>query len=157
MKVKDILPKKNKVEQVAEVAPVTPEIKGSRYAFYGSLRRGQYNHSRTGLTTKAAFLKTVVIPGFKMYSLGAFPLIVKSTSDKDKITVDLFAIQDESLERSIHMMEIGAGYERITQNIEGVDYYLYAYDRANPNLQQVVNGDWAEYQVELQKKMKLTW
>ena len=143
-KVKDILSKKKVEEPIAEV-----EVKGHLYAFYGSLRKGQYNHDRAGLA-KETYIKTVQIPGYKMYSLGAFPLIVRA--DKTfMVTVDLFAIQNEDLERGIHLMEIGAGYERITHNIDGKDYYIYVYERATPGLHHVKTGDWAEWNATIKK------
>lgn len=146
-KIKDIL--KKEVAKVAE--PVKEvELKGGLYAFYGSLRKGQYNYERTGLP-KETYIKTVQIEGYEMYSLGAFPLVVQSSNKKDVITVDLFAIANVDLQRGIHLMEIGAGYERITHNIDGKDYYLYVYSRANKGLQRVTSGDWAEWQAKLLK------
>lgn len=147
-KIKDILLKK----EVAKVKEphVEPEIKGGLYAFYGSLRKGQYNYTRTGLP-KETYIKTVQIEGYEMYSLGAFPLVVQSSNKKDVITVDLFAIANENLQRGIHLMEIGAGYERIAHTIDGKDYYLYVYSRANKGLQRVTSGDWAEWQANLVK------
>lgn len=146
-KIKDIL-KKEVAKVVGPVKEV--ELKGGLYAFYGSLRKGQYNYTRTGLP-KETYIKTVQIEGYEMYSLGAFPLVVQSSNKKDVITVDLFAIANENLQRGIHLMEIGAGYERIAHNIDGKDYYLYAYSRANKGLQRVTSGDWAEWQANLVK------
>lgn len=149
-KIKDILPTEDTLRLVTPPSsPPPPKIEGSKYAFYGSLRKGQYNHSRAGLA-KQIYIKTVKIPGFIMYSLGAFPMIVRGTS-ADEITVDLFALISPDLERGIHLMEIGAGYERITVKIEGEDYYIYIYDRAPSGITKVKSGDWAVHQVEVKK------
>lgn len=125
--------------------------KNQLYAFYGSLRRGQYNNSRfDGATTMPPVVpEPVRIPGFTLYDLGPYPAVVRDPSNEEGIVVDLVKITDPSRERSIYFMEIGAGYEydEITYNDE--KYGIYTFD-APPNDKKVQGGDWAAHLRERQ-------
>lgn len=119
--------------------------KEHNYAFYGSLRSGMYNHSfhREGME----YHKTVVIPGFKLFSLGAYPCAIFTGDGDDKLTVDLFTVTG-STEYNIYRMEIGAGYEYMEVPIDGKNFGIYVYPTSSLSRlegRNVPDGDWVKH------------
>jgi gamma-glutamylcyclotransferase (GGCT)/AIG2-like uncharacterized protein YtfP len=84
------------------------ENKKNLIAVYGSLRLGDYNYKyfENGLSHQGRGLAS----GVKLYSLGAYPCIVKSGNEKDTVVVDVFEVVDTITSRRIDGMEYGAGY-----------------------------------------------
>jgi gamma-glutamylcyclotransferase (GGCT)/AIG2-like uncharacterized protein YtfP len=119
--------------------------KNKLYAFYGSLRKGMYNHKyfESGLE----YLGTKEIKGYDLYSLGAFPCIVKSPVPDTVLTVDLFRAKNDATENRIHSMEKGAGYDYEEVEIDGQNFGIYVYDnRHKPPIERLVpGGDWVKY------------
>jgi|SRR5690606_26956943 len=116
-----------------------------KVAFYGSLRKGCYNyeHFKSGLTEKGQ----TEIPGFRLYSLGAYPCIIRSDDPNDKVVVDLFEADEETFQR-IHRMELGAGYraEPITTGEE--EYVVYTFPETSRDVlepRRVTSGDWVNH------------
>jgi gamma-glutamylcyclotransferase (GGCT)/AIG2-like uncharacterized protein YtfP len=124
------------------------------YAFYGSLRPGEYNYHRLRLAENSIHLGIHKIPGFKMFSLGGYPYIMKATDD-DVIVVDLMEITSPTIEGYIDRMEIGAGYERTIVNIAGHDAVIYTMKRTWAGAPHVQSGDWVQFLQE-QNKTKAT-
>lgn len=120
-----------------------------RLAFYGTLRRGCYNHQRmfNGPKNGITYVGTVKVPGFKMIDLGHYPAVYHS--GEGEITVELNVIPDEYLRRRIDGMELGAGYKQTTIHHDGYDYLLYII--TPPSLfgkrhAEIPSGDWVSYQ-----------
>ena len=120
-----------------------------RFAFYGSLRRGCYNHYRMfgGLKDGACYVDTIRVPGFKMIDLGQYPAVFRA--DKGEITIELYRIPDQYIRRRIDGMELGAGYKQTVIEHDGCQYLLYIitppslFERRYP---EVPSGDWVSYQ-----------
>lgn len=120
-----------------------------RLAFYGSLRKGEYNH-RKDLGDP---LITGTIDNAALYSLGAYPAIVE-VKNGGSVVVEVYEIPDDDA-KWIERMELGAGYVRrpvtvhysdiegaltILQEIEADAYFFpEVKDWFGP---QIVNGDW---------------
>ena len=119
--------------------------KNGRYAFYGSLRNGMYNHGyfKNGLE----YLGTETITGFKLFSLGSYPCIIETGNEEDTVVVDLFNADNATATR-IHSMERGAGYDYKDIEINGKDFGIYTYTRDSLNAlsdRHVPGGDWVKY------------
>lgn len=127
--------------------------KNHLYAFYGSLRAGMYNNNRFSASGMQQ-LGSTIISGFRLYSLGSYPCVVRTGDDADKVTVDLFSVTGET-ESRIHHMEIGAGYEyeeiRIESPIEeinGKEFGIYTFDTSALGRlkdRYVPGGDWVKH------------
>ncbi|MDH4089046.1 MAG: gamma-glutamylcyclotransferase [Cyclobacteriaceae bacterium] len=115
--------------------------RNSRYAFYGSMRKGLENYSL--YQRDLVFLETVELSGFKMYSLVDYPYVIRTGNLADKIVVDLFAITDPETERIIHNMELGAGYIFSEVEIADIKFGIYLFERANTDNIEVSRGDWS--------------
>lgn len=124
------------------------------YAFYGSLRPTMYNYgSGHGMTV---IQDGVEIEGYELrpYGGGVYPIAYRVDDPTKKITVTLVEIIDPGVERSIHGMELGAGYKYEEVEINGENYGIYlqspsAYSTHPP----VAHGDWVKHvnQVENDK------
>jgi gamma-glutamylcyclotransferase (GGCT)/AIG2-like uncharacterized protein YtfP len=110
------------------------------FLFYGSLRQGEYNQSYFDYE----FIKTVVLKGYKLYSLGGYPGIKKSNNPEDTLVCDLVKVTDKSEFQAIDGMEIGAGYSREIIEIEGVQAILYLYEGKVQEERLVPSGDWSK-------------
>lgn len=124
---------------------------GNFCAVYGSLRSGCYNGISFGFNEKTLKVPAVRIPGYKMYSLSAYPYILESEDENDSIVIEVFECSDEIFRR-VTSMEIGAGYvshEILISGEDGKVYpcTIYVYDNKwhYQNAKQVVKGDWVEY------------
>lgn len=108
--------------------------------FYGSLRKGEYNYNyfKNGLT----YIKTLQIPGYKLYSLGSYPGIKKSNNKDNVITVDLFQINNWKIGKSIDLMEKAAGYGVSNISINNQNAKLYVYNGAVGKENLIKSGDW---------------
>lgn len=119
--------------------------KQNLYAFYGSLRNDQYNASyfKGGMKYK----ETTTVPGFKLFSLGPYPCVVRTDDDNDTIVVDLFELENNTAYR-IHQMEKGAGYDYEEIEINGTKYGIYVYAPSSLERlrdRQVPGGDWVKF------------
>jgi gamma-glutamylcyclotransferase (GGCT)/AIG2-like uncharacterized protein YtfP len=120
-----------------------------RIAVYGSLRRTEYNYRKE----MGEPIAEGYITGAKLYSLGAFPAIVKSGNDTDKVIVEVYEMEG-SIFNSIERMELGAGYTREPVSVyktdgEVIEAEAYFY----PKVQDwfgpaITSGDWALRHVE---------
>lgn len=122
-----------------------------KYAFYGTLRLNQPNYKRLLSPQTAKFLGTAELPGYVMFTLDMYPIIVEKPSHPGlPIKVDLFEIEDEYTQRYIHLMELGAGYEEKTTTINGEEYIVYyapskQWGIFSGNYDRIQSGDWIKY------------
>lgn len=115
----------------------------SQYAFYGSLRKGMENHYAYENDLK--YLFTTKLPGFKMYSLGEYPYVVRTEDPRDSIIVELFRITSKDTEQNIYKMEIDAGYIFSEVIIGSIKFGIYVFETAGSLDPEVVHGDWIEF------------
>ena len=120
------------------------------FAFYGTLRHGEGNW-KWALKDKAKYIKTVVVYGYEMFSLGGYPIVIPSEDKTAPITIELFENTDQQSVNSIDRMERGAGYDHVMLDIDGEEYLMYV---GNPryytkdkmvNYFQIHGGDWIKY------------
>jgi gamma-glutamylcyclotransferase (GGCT)/AIG2-like uncharacterized protein YtfP len=114
-----------------------------RFAFYGTLRPGDYNFARfqEGLTVVDTGL---TLKGFEMKSLGPYPFIHESL--EENVVVDIVDA-DTATAASIERMEYGAGYQSKKVNIgayEDVTVFYYPSDMGG-RFPKVTDGDWLKY------------
>ena len=122
------------------------------FAFYGSLREGMGNHAwalagQEGVT----LVETTKLPGFKMYSLGFYPMVFLDEDKNNEIVVEVYKITDDEAKSEIDGMEIGAGYKRHLVTTEsGLDVLIYVgreskkpYFESGRSL--VTSGDWVAH------------
>ena len=72
---------------------------------YGSIRKGNYNHSRFGFDKKTKFLGEDLLKGALIYNLGSYPCIVLTNNEKDVVYGELYEYLDEDCEKMIKRME----------------------------------------------------
>ena len=103
---------------------------------YGSLRKGFYNYKSCGLD-KAKFLGEGFISGFKMFSLGSYPCVVKSNDDNDVIFGEIYEVDDVT---KIRNMELGAGYFEEEIIINGIKAKIYVFNENKLHKKILVEG-----------------
>jgi len=120
---------------------------------YGSLRKGCYNCASYERAYGDGYqqLTQAWITGYKLYSLGAYPCVVFTGEEEDKLLVDIYQCSREC-HNSIYRMEIGAGYYAKTIEVMGDDGnayegIIYCYEESDytEKLERVVDGDWVTY------------
>lgn len=118
--------------------------KHGRYAFYGTLRQGMEYHSiyGKGLT----YVKSVLLKGYRLYSLGDYPYAVPS--DTGSIIADLYQV-DRNIARTIHGMEIQAGYYYDEIIIDSLAFGIYLFAEPDPGDIELESGDWVRYATEI--------
>lgn len=125
-------------------------MKWYKCLFYGSLRKGEYNNDRMIRffgEDQVRYIKTVKIPGYKLYDTGfSYPAIIETNTD-DCVVMDIMEIGEEAYDW-VHGMEISAGYilRQFTKDKES--YFLYVYTKKQPGFTLVESGNWLK-QTEL--------
>jgi gamma-glutamylcyclotransferase (GGCT)/AIG2-like uncharacterized protein YtfP len=135
----------------------------SKFAFYGSLRKGCYNHAIIQNGCKIVE-QNVRLPKFSMVGTGyGYPMAFFTGDESDSIVVELVEVENERLQEQLQWMEIGAGYYVQEILVDGVKYWLYLHD-AEPikadmlasitrrSTKDVPGNDWLEYQKVQAKK-----
>lgn len=79
-------------------------------AVYGSLRKEFHNNHVMG---NSKLLGIDRITGFKMYSLGSYPAIIKGKGD---ISIEVFEVADESTLKRIYQLEGYSGVRDSSDN-----------------------------------------
>lgn len=107
--------------------------------FYGSLKSTGYNFNRF---SGQKLIKEVELDGFEMYSLNHYPAVCPG---QGKIKCELQQISKSAM-ALIHNMEIGAGYKKITLDIDNVTANLYVMDKSylEKNCTKVESGNWVK-------------
>lgn len=114
------------------------------YAFYGSLRKGGENYIL--YQNDLQYLTTVELQGFKMYSLGEYPYVIRSRNHAHKVVADLFIITNPETERIIYEMEVGAGYIFSVVEVDRIKFGIYLFTHASHRHSEVTTGDWSLFQ-----------
>lgn len=120
----------------------------SRFAFYGSLRKGEPNFIHCLSGAAFTFEGVSEITGYKMYSLIDYPVAVKTGQRADRITVELFHIHSPDTCRNIHEMEVEAGYYTEALQVNGNLYCIYLFPQREVqrlDLPFVAGGDWLTF------------
>lgn len=112
------------------------------YVFYGSLRRGMSNYKI--YETSLEYIKTVKLPGFRLYSLPNYPFAVRSKNQRDTIVAELCKVTNKQIEKSIHALEISVGYYYDEVIVEGKNVGIYLYESPG-NHPPVEHGDWVHF------------
>lgn len=121
--------------------------------FYGSLRAGEYNcesFKRAYGEDSMQYQGTKTIEGYQLYSLGAYPMILKEKGAQ--LVVDEFLVSPEAF-MSIRRMELGAGYNE--EQIDGA--YIYYFDQESSDRPKVESGDWSVYLSEKQNQKSYSY
>jgi gamma-glutamylcyclotransferase (GGCT)/AIG2-like uncharacterized protein YtfP len=116
--------------------------KASKYAFYGSLRRGMRLYDQYKLSLK--YLNSVWLQGFDLYSLGNYPYAIRSENQKNKILVEIFEITNKETEQEIINIEIEAGYVIEEILIDGEVIKIFLFENST-NDRKVDSGDWVTF------------
>ena len=117
---------------------------GELHAFYGSLRKGEYNASRT--REGYEYIKTTTITGYKLFGLYSYPAAVYTGNNDDTMVVDIFRITDANTAKGIYGMELGASYHHKKVVIDNEEHSIYLFDDGWYNNKPVPSGDWSKRQ-----------
>lgn len=94
---------------------------------YGSLRKGQYNFNRISnlFSSKDViqYVRTIKLPGYKMYSLGSYPACIHTGTRSDIIECDILRMHNSAFD-IIDRMEVGAGYTQYSTPIVFKDGFI---------------------------------
>jgi len=91
-------------------------------------------------------LQSVLLKGYRLFSLGDYPYAVPSPTGS--IVADLYRVDGE-IARTIHNMEIEAGYYYDEIIIESQAFGIYLFAKADPGDSEVRSGDWVRYVAEI--------
>jgi gamma-glutamylcyclotransferase (GGCT)/AIG2-like uncharacterized protein YtfP len=114
----------------------------STYAFYGSLRRGMINYR--DFETSLEFLFQEILSGFRLYAMDEYPYAVRTKNPSDLIVVEVFKINNQDAEKSIHALELGVGYIYDEVEVRGQSVGIYLYEKAGAET-LVKSGDWVQF------------
>ena len=97
---------------------------------YGSLKKGFYNHLPCRMD-EGEFLGEASVSGAQLFSLGAYPCVILTADEADKIHGEVYELPDHIV-APIDEMELGAGYvkKQIRTSIssdEKNDTLIYVY------------------------------
>jgi|SRR6185369_8109161 len=117
------------------------------FGFYGSLRKGEYNYVHLLKDKEGVeYMHSAKTKGYKLYSLGSFPVILPSGDDRP-LTIDLFKITNPVVKGRIDGMEIGAGYERKLVTVGDHEVLIYVGGAGAENYVSedgiIPDGDWS--------------
>lgn len=121
-----------------------------KIAVYGSLRVNQYNYQHFVSVfgeENFKYIKTVLnVPGFLLYSLGAYPAILEDSEKSNPLIVDIMECSPE-VHSTIRLMEIGAGYYEKCLEIDGMECIIYVYgDNSISTMNHLVeSGNWTHH------------
>lgn len=115
---------------------------------YGTLRPGFGNHR---LIEDAKHVNTVSVAlPFKMYSLGAFPVLINisnETTDKYYITGDIFKVNDQQLKAMDQLEGHPHFYVRAVFDVAGIPCWIYHMNELpgySRKVDPIYSGDWKE-------------
>lgn len=114
---------------------------------YGSLRPGCYNFDRIVNNfgkENVNHLGTKTLDGFAIYNITDFYPGIRKTKAGEEVVVDLLEVSNEVYEY-VKAMELGAGYNEITVELDGDEYTLYEYSTQPAQFKKIITGDWLEF------------
>lgn len=91
-----------------------------------------------------SYIKTVQLKGFRMFSLGEYPYVVRA-DEHYTIVAELFEIRNTETEQMICTMELDADYILSTVRIENTKFGIFLFENTAQIDQPVVHGDWSRY------------
>lgn len=112
------------------------------YALYGSLRAGMSNRGPFAHALEA--IKTIRIPGFRMYALRYYPYVVETGSPADTIVVEINRVTDRDTEQKMIEFEASVGYQVKAFTHEGMTFSMFIFPQAGAH-PVVAGGDWVEF------------
>lgn len=107
-------------------------------AVYGSLKSGFHNHR---LLEKSKKVGEQQVEGWEMYSLGGFPAVVPSSNFNDKVSVEVYSVDDETFKNLDRLEGYPHFYDRIKVKTQQGDAWMY-YFQYPPNDNKVEDGNW---------------
>ena len=110
---------------------------------YGTLRQGFGNH-KYYLAGKQ--YKEDILTGFKMYSLGAFPFVAPTGNSEDKVTVEIYDIDEETMRRTDVLEGYPSFYNRkLVHTASGQEGWVYF--QKTKGTEPIASGDWKQYRM----------
>lgn len=94
--------------------------------FYGTLKKGHYNHTRFNEDGIGKFIGEDRVTGFSLVQPKNLPYPFAIEDEKGTVKGELYEVEDH-LFQMLHRMELGAGYEarNITTTKDGVEAVMY--------------------------------
>ena len=118
------------------------KVDGQKVFVYGSLRKG---FGLSPVLSSSDYIETVKTkPKYTMYSLGAFPCIVKG--GKTAIVGEIYSVSEE-VERRLDMIEgVPQLYQKGKVEIDGYDNVIAYFMKKNKvnTLNVIETGDWSQ-------------
>lgn len=114
-----------------------------KVAVYGSLRKNLHNHR---LLETSDFLGDDKINNFSMYSLGSFPFIIPTETEKT-IDVEVYEVTPEVFASLDRLEGYPSFYNRMeVDTSHGKSWIYYIEDKETyGDTPEVSNGNWKEY------------
>ncbi len=104
-----------------KVNEVKPETEHVVVGVYGTLKKGHYNHD---LLKHCEFIGTKEISHLKLYTLGGFPGVKQSDSPDDKVMMELYKVDMQTLEELDWLEGIPYLYRRF-QTDNNIYFYMF--------------------------------
>lgn len=123
---------------------ISRSMGGTHYAFYGTLRRDMEYFDVFRRNIK--YRKTVEVNGYRMYSLGDYPYVVKSP--RHAIICDLCEIKNGEISDEIENMEIESGYIRERIRVADEYFFIFIFKDYIPGTPEIVPGDWVKFRMK---------
>lgn len=79
-----------------------------------------------------------------MYSVGDYPIVVKTQSPAETVVVEVFEIQSNKVCQEIEAMEIEAGYYIDIITLQGQKVAIFLFKESN-GFKEVEGGNWHKY------------
>ncbi len=113
-----------------------------RVLVYGTLRRGQGNHTLIG---EAPLIRTVTLSeGYCMVDLGHFPGLVRCDT-RDQVTLELYEVSNSAL-RDMDWLEGHPDYyERVEVELEDGAAWVYVLPGEYLSRPVIECGDWVQH------------
>lgn len=139
------------------------ENKISLVAVYGTLRPGHGNYNwhlnnRPGVE----HLGTETVGGFRMYSLGGFPGVLRG-EESDNIIIDVFRVENNDVMRGLDMLEgynqrnpKSGLYDKETVNTSHGEAYIYTYNGEPSEDRLIENGDWSDHVTKRRSQLNIS-
>jgi len=108
---------------------------------YGTLRNTMYNNKRFPIT----FIKNFDLVGFKMYNLGAYPMIIHTGNDEDVVKGEVYQASQPTIEM-IDRMEYGAGYSKMLVEVdENITAGVYVFEKVPKYATPITSNDYVQF------------
>jgi gamma-glutamylaminecyclotransferase len=110
-----------------------------RVIVYGTLRKhGIYHH----LLRNSEFIKEIVVSGYKMIDLGAYP--AAASSKTSEILCEQYMVDNETFNALDRLEGYPNLYDR-ELTMDGWIYYMQPYSSVIKNGKEIESGDWMHH------------